>query len=116
MGGDWKEGDPDPSFEEFVIYLIKTKVQEYNVHWSLISPRCSVCELSYRYFIKFENMEAEWKQMLEDSGITEDLQIGWENASGGVKGSMDYSQYYQNITNDDIIKLYEKFLPDFLAF
>ena len=33
-------------------------------------------------------MEAEWKQMLEDSGITEDLQIGWENASGGVKGKL----------------------------
>ena len=30
--------------------------------------------------------------------------------------STDYYQYYQNITNDNIIKLYEKFLPDFLAF
>ena len=30
--------------------------------------------------------------------------------------STDYYQYYQNVTNDDIIKLYEKFLPDFLAF
>ena len=27
-----------------------------------------------------------------------------------------YYQYYQNITNDDIIKLYEKFKPDFLSF
>ena len=30
--------------------------------------------------------------------------------------STDYHQYYQNLTNDDIIKLYEKFLPDFLAY
>ena len=30
--------------------------------------------------------------------------------------STDYYEYYQNITNDDIIKLYEKFLPDFLPF
>ena len=59
-------------------------------------------------------MQTEWKQMLRDSGITEDLQIGLENDSGGVKGN--YYQYYQNITNDDIIMLYEKFLPDFLAF
>ena len=45
-----------------------------------------MCELSYRYFIKYENMENEWKQILQDSGITEDLQLGWENDSGGVKG------------------------------
>ena len=31
-------------------------------------------------------------------------------------GSSDYYQYYQNVTNDDIIKLYEKFQPDFLSF
>ena len=30
--------------------------------------------------------------------------------------STDYCQYYQNITNDDIIKLHEKFQPDFLSF
>ena len=27
-------------------------------------------------------MQTEWKQMLQDSGITEDLQMGWENDSG----------------------------------
>ena len=45
----------------------------------------SVCELSYRYFVKYENIGTEWKQMLEDSGITEDLQLGRENVSG-LKG------------------------------
>ena len=94
-------------------------------------------------------METEWKQILRDSGITEDLQLGRENVSG-LKGkwskiyiyrftttsrifvfyyhlyysflticflcSADYYQYYQNVTNDEIIKLYEKFKPDFLSF
>ena len=74
-------------------------------------------------------MEAEWKQMLQDSGINEDLELGMENGSGlkGQKyilnvitifflGSSGYYQYYQNVTNGDIIKLYEKFQPDFLSF
>ena len=30
--------------------------------------------------------------------------------------STDYYQYYQNVTNDDIIKLNEKFHTDFLLF
>ena len=31
-------------------------------------------------------------------------------------GHTAYYEYYQNVTNDDIIKLYEKFQSDFLAF
>ena len=42
----------------------------------------SVCELSYRYFVKYENLETEWKQMLQDSGTTKDLQMVWVNDSG----------------------------------
>ena len=38
--GKWNEGDPDPSFEEFVKYLIKTKVERYNEHWQLMSHIC----------------------------------------------------------------------------
>ena len=38
-------------------------------------------------------MQTEWKQMLRDSGITEDLTLGRENASG-VKGN-----WVKNILN-----------------
>ena len=37
---EWNEGDPDPSFAEFVRYLIKTEVEQYDEHWQLISLRC----------------------------------------------------------------------------
>ena len=62
--------------------LFGQKIFQYNSlqHFNT----CSVCELSYRYFIKYENMQSEWKQMLKDSGIhLQDLV--WENASG-LKG------------------------------
>ena len=38
--GEWNEGDPDPSFAEFVRYLIKSKVEQYDEHWQLISLSC----------------------------------------------------------------------------
>ena len=38
--GKWKKGDPDPSFSDFVKYLIRTKVGQYDEHWQLISLRC----------------------------------------------------------------------------
>ena len=46
-----------------------------------------VCQLSYKYFLRYENLDAEWKQLLQDSGITEDLQLGRENeVSTGSQG------------------------------
>ena len=41
-----------------------------------------VCQLSYKYFLRYENLETEWKQFLQDAGIKEDLQLGWENGAG----------------------------------
>ena len=49
--------------------------------WKIIFSQ----QLSYRYFVKYKNIGTEWKLMLEDSGITEDLQLGRENVSG-LKG------------------------------
>ena len=41
-----------------------------------------MCQLSYKYFLRYENLETEWKQFLQDAGIKEDLQLGWENGAG----------------------------------
>ena len=38
--GEWKKGDPEASFEDFVKYLIKTKVEHYDGHWQLITRVC----------------------------------------------------------------------------
>ena len=38
--GSWREGDPDPTFREFVRYLIKTEVKNYDEHWQPIALRC----------------------------------------------------------------------------
>ena len=38
--GSWREGDPDPTFREFVRYLIKTEVKMYDEHWQPIALRC----------------------------------------------------------------------------
>ena len=38
--GEWNEGDQDPSFEEFVKYLIKTKVEKMDGHWRSVNMLC----------------------------------------------------------------------------
>ena len=38
--GSYRAGDPDPTFPEFVRYLIETSVDQYDEHWEPISLRC----------------------------------------------------------------------------
>ena len=70
------------------------------------------CQLSYKYILRYESLEEDWKQFLEDAGIKRDLELAWVNRSGGG----DYREYYKNVTELDIVKLYEKFESDFLMF
>ena len=71
-----------------------------------------MCRLSYKFILRYENLEDDWQQFLEDAGIKEDLDLAWVNRSGGG----DYRDYYKDLTDLDIIKLYEKFESDFLMF
>ena len=44
--------------------------------------------------------------------VSGDLELGWINKGGG--GDLD--QYYQDISSQDITKLYQKFESDFVMF
>ena len=109
--GSWEAGDPDPTFYEFIKYLIKTPVESYNEHWMPISLRCRVCHLSYDYILHYEDLQSDWALLLKDLNITEDISLPWENKGGG-----DITNYYQNISREDMDRLYQKYEADFLMF
>ena len=74
-----------------------------------------MCQLSYKYILRYESLEGDWQQFLEAAGIKEEeegLDLTWVNRSGGG----DYREYYKDLTDLDIIKLYHKFEYDFLMF
>ena len=110
--GSWREGEPDPTFQEFVRYLIETEVEMYDEHWKPISLICRVCQLPYRYILQYENLSDDWKQLLASAEITEDLDLVWVNSSGGG----DLRHYYEAISDEEIIKLFDKFESDFVMF
>ena len=71
-----------------------------------------MCQLSYKYILRYESLEEDWQQFLQDAGVEMDLDLAWVNRSGGG----DYRDYYKNLTDLDITKLYQKFESDFLMF
>ena len=109
--GSWKAGDPDPTFQEFVKYLIKTPMKQFDEHWMPIALRCRVCQLNYDFILHYEDLQSDWTQFLRDVNITEDVRLPWENRGGG-----DIDSYYQNISREDMDGLYKKYEADFLMF
>jgi len=109
--GLWTPEAAEPTFAEFVHYLINTDIADYDEHWLPVSLRCRVCQLQYSHILHFENFHLEWKQFLQDIKLEEDLELPWEN-----KGAGSLMNYYDLITSEEKIKLYRKYQADFLMF
>jgi lysyl-tRNA synthetase class I len=52
---------PRPSFSQFVDYLLRTKVENYNDHWLPYWLHCHFCQHQYRVVGRFENILEDTK-------------------------------------------------------
>ena len=55
-------GDKDPTFQEFISYLLQTPVEQYNEHWEPIALKCRLgdCE----NISEHENNSFRYKKMI----------------------------------------------------
>lgn len=111
--GHWEPGEAEPTFSEFVHYLINTDPDQYDEHWQPISIRCRVCQLYYSHILHYEQFETEWAQFLKEVRIEKELELSWEN-KGRSQSSLQ--SYYHLITPEEKLKLYQKYLADFHMF
>lgn len=109
--GSWQSGDPDPTFSEFVKYLINTRMENFDEHWMPVALRCRVCQVPHDFILHYEDLEVDWEQFLKEVNITENIKLPWEN-----KGHGDIASYYHNISREDLAGLYRKYEADFLMF
>ncbi|ODM96899.1 Carbohydrate sulfotransferase 8 [Orchesella cincta] len=59
----------EPTWNEFIAYLLKTPVSRYDEHWMPITKLCSPCNVQFDYIIKMENFEKEIQKPLKDADI-----------------------------------------------
>jgi len=71
-----------------------------------------MCQLEYSHILHYENLATEWPQFLNNIGITEPLELPWENRGN----SNDLKDYYDIISEDEKQRLFEKFEADFKMF
>ncbi|XP_064092574.1 carbohydrate sulfotransferase 11-like isoform X1 [Macrobrachium nipponense] len=119
---DDKDSDPteaefrrEPTFVEYVDYLINTDVTSYDEHWKPIWLQCHVCDFDYDYIIKYENFEEEiglFINILKGNGqLPSTFALQWENR-GGTSANVT-RQYLKQISDRKLWRLYEKYRHDF---
>jgi len=122
--GSWSPSDSEPTFSEFVNWLLDEDLEKWDEHWMPVSLRCRVCQLPFRYVIKYENLAKEWPHLLNSLGVSEDertaLQLPWENRGlqqGGAGGGGSLKEIYMDKLPTEVVdKLFDKLAADFAMF
>ncbi|RXG67775.1 Carbohydrate sulfotransferase 12, partial [Armadillidium vulgare] len=115
----------EPTFEEFVDYLLNRSVDKYDEHWRPISNLCHICSYDFDFVIKYENFQREFESLIqffkEFGRLPEEFKIGWINkAKNSFKYKVQYKdkikKYYSTLPKDKIQSLYNIYKSDFLYF
>ena len=104
-----------PTFSQFVDYLLREEVSEYNDHWVPYWLHCHVCEMEYDVIGKMETLEEDMNFIAETSGLAStNISLPWANRRGsGEQGSLDY---FRQLDLDRTQRLYAIYRLDFEMF
>lgn len=113
--GFWRPEDPEPTFPEFIHFLINTDIEKYDEHWQPVALRCRLCQTNVTHVLHYESLETEWPQLLEDLGLGDrGMELPWENK--GQVNSGNLRQLYDIISEAELVQLHHKFSADFQMF
>ncbi|XP_066971737.1 carbohydrate sulfotransferase 11-like [Macrobrachium rosenbergii] len=107
----------EPTFREFIQYLLDTDVEEYDEHWKPIFLLCTPCHIRYDVIAKMETLAKDAEFILYHRGLSGTVNIEWSHKTDQSKKTTDVlKSYYSQLTSSEIKQLYYKYLPDFLMF
>lgn len=108
----------EPTFLEFVDYLLHTDPADYDEHWRPVVIHCHVCLFHFDYIIKYENFGDEIDflvAMLQEEGrLPRSFHLGWENKGGTDKDTT--IRYLKQLNEKQMTGLFKKYQLDFLYF
>lgn len=107
----------EPTFEEFVRYLINTDLVYYaDDHWMPYYLHCTPCLVDYDVIAKFETLDRDQKYIIEKRKLEKKIKVSWKHLTKGKKTSDTVKKYFATITKDQLLKLYQKYKVDFELF
>ncbi|CAG5100034.1 Similar to CHST8: Carbohydrate sulfotransferase 8 (Homo sapiens) [Cotesia congregata] len=106
----------EPTWKEFVNYLIDTDLEIYSDdHWIPYYLYCTPCSLNYTYILKVETLDLDQSLIIEKLNLKNKIHPIHRH-----KGSQDKLNpskiYFRQLTQQQISELYNKYKLDFEMF
>ena len=123
-------GPKEPTFEEFVRYLIDANMQFTDEHWTPYYVYCTPCLVDYNLIMYFETLEQDVQLLIHllNSKLRQrntnhsliDGHLEWKHKTLSVAGrksaERNLRSYYSQLDKTTVRKLYEKYRLDFELF
>ncbi|KAG7167850.1 carbohydrate sulfotransferase 9-like [Homarus americanus] len=107
----------EPTFAEFVRYLIDTNLIYYaDDHWMPYYIYCTPCLVDYEVIVKFETLDRDQNYIIRKNHLEKKIQPSWKHLTNGKKTSDTVKKYFATITKTELMKLYNKYKLDFELF
>lgn len=104
-----------PSFSDFVNYLLRTPVDQYNDHWVPYWLHCHLCEVEYDVIAKMETITEDTDFISDRSGLSSfNISLPWSNKKRPREDVT--SEYIKQLSLTQLRRLYEIYKPDFEMF
>jgi len=103
----------EPTWREFITYIINTDPTKFDEHWMPISMLCSSCVVRYNVIAKMETFAEDTQFILEEAGLNDVLRVEWKHSTG-TEGSDDIiTDYYSQLSLEEMAELYATYQLDF---
>ena len=107
----------EPTFEEFIKYLIDTDLVLYSDdHWMPYYLHCTPCHIDFDVIAKFETLQRDQNYIIQKRKLQDRIQPSWKHLTKGMETSRMVQKYFSTINKDDLYKLYNKYRLDFELF
>ncbi|XP_033322842.1 carbohydrate sulfotransferase 11 [Megalopta genalis] len=104
----------EPTFREFVEYLIHTDLASYgDDHWMPYYLFCTPCLVDYEIIAKVETLRRDQIYAIHKFGLQKLIKPRWRHSGGHLNAS---KVYFSQLSPNMVEKLYEKFKLDFDLF
>ncbi|CAL4168877.1 unnamed protein product, partial [Meganyctiphanes norvegica] len=106
----------EPTFREFIQYLLDTDVEIYDEHWRPMNLLCTPCHAKFDIIAKMETLPIDAEFVLYHRGIGDKVNIKWSHKTDSKMTSDVAVEYFSQLTQSEVKQLYYKYLVDFLMF
>lgn len=72
----------EPTWREFVTYILNTPVTKFDEHWMPIWMLCSPCIIRYDAISKMETFSEDTQFILQQAGLEDKLEVEWKHRTG----------------------------------